>query len=157
MADNRLEHWLEWENKYHRTGDINYAVLALGKWGRWAPHWAFVACSAHLQVEERRSISGRCRNDDKLLDRMAELIISGSAKTKHEAAQSVTGDELNGSNIHRLLRLWVGEQKAADPEIEKPRAWLHPRCERLRLRQAMQHDDDHYNPFNVPTLDSEAE
>jgi hypothetical protein len=157
MGDNRLDHWLEWENKYHRTRNIKYAVLALGKWGRTAPDWAFLACSEYFQAEERRSISGRCRNDDKLLDRMAKLIISGSAKTKHEAAQRVTGDETNGSNIHRLLRLWDDEQKAAEPGIEKPRPWWHPRCERASVRRAKQHGNflGPYNPYNAPPPDPE--
>ena len=60
MADKLNDRWMEWENEYSRTGDINYAVLALGKWGRTAPDWAFLACSEYFQAKERRSISGRC-------------------------------------------------------------------------------------------------
>ena len=158
MADKKLDHWLEWEKEYRRTGDVGYAVLALGKWGRTAPNWAFLACSAEFQAKERRS-AGYYRQDNKLLDRMAELIISGSAETKHEAAQRVTGDETNGPNIRRLLRLWDGEQKAADPGIEKPRPWLHPRCERSHVREAKRRGNflGPYNPYNVPSPDPEAE
>ena len=162
MADGNdrtpADRWQEWESNYHKTGDVRYAALALGKWGRTAPDWAFRACSAHLQAEERRS-GGRYRDDDKLLDRMAELITSLSAETRHAAASRVTGDEINGSNIRRLLRLWDREHKAACPEEEKPDLWTHPRIERALVRQAKQRGNflGPHNPYNVPPVKPEAD
>ena len=131
-----------------------YAVLALGKWGRTAPDWAFLACSAHFQAEERRS-TGRYKNDDELLDRMAELFVSLIVKKRHAAARMVTGDETNGPNIRRLLRLWDGEHKAACPEEEKPDLWTHPRIERALVRQAKQRGNflGPHNPYNVPPVE----
>ena len=152
------DRWQEWEADYRGSGDVKYAVWALGKWGRTAPGWAFQACSAYFQAEERRS-AGHYRNDDKLLDRMAELLTSQVDMKKHAAACMVTGDEVNGPNIRRLLRLWDDEHKTACPGIKKPELWTHPRYERAQVRLAKQSGNflGPHNLYNVPPPDPEAD
>ena len=160
MADRNdrttADRWQEWESKYHETGNVEYAVLALGKWGRTAPDWAFLACSKYLQSEERRA-HGNYLEDGHLLDKMAPLI--GSGMTVHGAAQALTQEGYNGPNTHRLMRKWRDELKRTtifDPITDAP---IHPRMERVAVWQAKRRGSffGPHNPYNVPPVEPEGD
>ena len=149
-----VDRWQEWETNYHETGDVMYAVLALGKWGPRAPDWAFLACSRYLQSEERRA-HGNYPEDGHLLDKMAPLI--GSGMTLHGAAQALTQEGYNGSNTHRLMRKWKEELKRTrilDPETEAP---IHPRMDRVAVWEAKRRGSFRmpHNHYNVPPVEPE--
>ncbi len=129
--------WARWEQLCKEATDtedmIRYAALAIGKWPNKPPHWAVEACRRYYEAHERAAPGYQSNPDD--LDAMADLIVSGVAKTKHDAARQVTRKDTGHADIRRLLRLWDNEIKlsARDSVDSQP---VHLRLERAAVRLA---------------------
>ncbi len=123
------------EDEYVRTEDVRYALMAIGTAPNDPPDWAVQACRCYF-LKFERSPKGYDPTNEMHLDEMARLIRSGEAKSAHDAALQVTGDELNGSNAHRLLRLWKEEFVPVNAADRGDGELIHPRVIHLIVREA---------------------
>ena len=122
-------------------GQILNAAFAIGQAPDGPPQEAIDVCRnlaerseiAHEPLLNARHPGPKGRDDDYLLDQIADLVASGVSPRK--AALEVTGDDEDGPNARRLQRKWADErsdQQVGDDEFEE----VHPREDRGLARRA---------------------
>lgn len=116
-------------------GQILNAAFAIGQAPDDPPQEAMDVCRslaerseiAHEPVLNASHPGPKGRDDDYLLEQMADLVALGDSPRK--AALVVTGDDEDGPNARRLQRKWADErfdQQVGDDEFEE----IHPREDR---------------------------
>ena len=122
-------------------GQILNAAFAIGQAPDGPPQEAIDVCRnlaerseiAHEPLLNARHPGPKGRDDDYLLEQIADLVASGVSPRK--AALEVTGDDEDGPNARRLQRKWADErsdQQVGDDEFEE----VHPREDRGLARRA---------------------
>ncbi len=151
--------WAGWEQLCKEATDtedmIRYAALAIGRLPDNPPRWAVEACHKYHEDHERAGPGIWPALDGERLDKMADLIVSGTFGTDkrrkkgeyslHLAAKMVLAEERgetdlrkleNDGDVRRLERLWTKELACStltDPETGQA---VHPRHVRAAVRLA---------------------
>jgi len=133
---------VDWEQAYHKTGDVRFASLAIGRFPGDPPAWAIQACRAAFEKQENATellfkpgpLEKLMVEDIKRLDRMAELMAPLQMISIHAAAREAAGGKgSKDPEVQRLERLWRAEEYVTIDDYGAAER-QHPRLERATRR-----------------------
>ncbi|HVR10896.1 MAG TPA: hypothetical protein VMW75_22835 [Thermoanaerobaculia bacterium] len=108
---------------FEKTGQLHFAVMAIGATPDKPPTWAIEACALYYfqqTVSVEAPAAGRPPSysfeDGVLLDEVADLIVEGGLSVT-AAVKQVTKEESDGTNFRRLMRIW---KRHLRPELLAP-------------------------------------
>jgi hypothetical protein len=120
---------------FDHTGEMHYAVMAIGEKPGDPPQWALEACQAYYfqrQIEVESPGGGRpprySVEDGLLLDEVATLMVEEDLAVT-SAVKRITEQESDGKDFRRLMRIWKRHLRptmlnVAGRKPEKTTKWL---------------------------------
>ena len=130
---------------FDQSGDLTFAVLAIGRSPENPPEWALMACAIFYeqqQVAVPPPKTGRppkySVEDGLALDQVADLMVNEDLSVS-AAVMQVTGEGTDGTYFRRLMRHWRRESKPSWLQLKDGKA-AHKTNRWLRRAHKRKHD-----------------